>query len=95
MIERQGRVEYRDPVLGAGVQINLVVARSGTADHEKVARARGESAFCHPRPKHDQAIDIFDMGGADLERVQPAPVSGVIGTWGQVIDEMPANICTS
>jgi hypothetical protein len=34
------------------------------------------------------------VGGADLQGVKPAPVTGVIGARGKVVDEMPANIWT-
>ena len=63
VIQRQRGVEDGHAVLGAGSQVDLVVARARTADHEQVARARGERALLHPGPKHDQPVDVLDVLG--------------------------------
>ncbi len=56
--ERHRRVEDRHAVLGAGGQVDLVVAGARAADHDQVAGARGERAPLDPGPQDDQAVDV-------------------------------------
>ncbi len=59
VVERHRGVEDGHAVLGAGGQVDLVVARARAADHHQVCRARCKCAALHPGTQHDQAVDAL------------------------------------
>ena len=59
-----GRVEHRHAVLGAGIQVDLVVARTGAADHNQVRRTLCKRASFDPRTKDYQSVNSLEVDPA-------------------------------
>ena len=80
MVQGEGCVEQGDAELGAGGNVDLVVAGTGSADDDEVGRGMSQSGTLEVGTENDQAVQTDYLIGCDFQRVEVLPVIGVIPT---------------
>ncbi|OPZ96109.1 MAG: hypothetical protein BWY71_02022 [Planctomycetes bacterium ADurb.Bin412] len=81
-------VKYRHVIFRAGVQIDFVITRPGSAYHYQILRPPGKGRCFQPGTEYYQAIRLGNMFRFDLERIQPAPIARIAGGRGLVPDKI-------